>query len=68
MKIKVKEKSFSEIAALPPYQRKKPKKQRLFWRALLRIVSSPDLRATRFSQKRIGMERLGKLIASKTAN
>ena len=60
MKIKVKEKSFSEIAALSPYQRKKPKYQNLFWRTLLRIVSAPDLRATHFSCERVGMERLGK--------
>ena len=60
MKIKIKEKSFSEIAALPPYKRKKPKRQRLFWRTLLRIVSAPDLRATHFTCERIGMEKLGK--------
>ncbi len=60
MKIKVKEKSFSEISALPPYERKKPKRQRLFWRTLLRIVSAPDLRATHFSCRKIGMEKLGK--------
>ena len=60
MKIKIKEKSFSEIAKLPPFARKKPKPQRLFWRTLLRIVSAPDLRATNFSCKRIGMEKLGK--------
>ncbi len=60
MKIKVKEKSFSEISALPPYERKKPKRQRLFWRTLLRIVSAPDLRATHFSCEKVGMEKLGK--------
>ena len=60
MKIKVKEKSFSEIAALSPYQRKKPKFQNIFWRTLLRIVSAPDLRATHFTCERVGMEKLGK--------
>ncbi len=60
MKIKVKEKSFSKVSALPPYERKKPMRQRLFWRTLLRIVSAPDLRATHFHCERIGMERLGK--------
>ena len=60
MKIKVKEKSFSEIAALPTYKRKKPKRQRLFWRTLLRIVSAPDLRATHFQCERVGMDKLGK--------
>ena len=60
MKIKVKEKSFSEVAALPPYERKKPMRQRLFWRTLLRIVSAPDLRATHFRCEKVGMERLEK--------
>ena len=60
MKIKVKEKSFAEVAALPTYHRKKPKRQRLFWRTLLRIVSAPDLHATHFTCERIGMEKLGK--------
>ena len=60
MKIKIKEKSFSEIAALPPYRRKKPKRQRLFWRTLLRIVSAPDLHATHFHCERVGMDKLGK--------
>ena len=60
MKIRIKEKSFSEIATLPPYTRKKPKRQRLFWRTLLRIVSAPDLHATHFSCEKIGMEQLGK--------
>ena len=60
MKIKVKEKRFAEIASLRPYQRKKPKRQRFFWRALLRTVSAPDLRATHFRCERVGMEKLGK--------
>ncbi len=60
MKIKVKEKSFSEVAALPAYHRKKPKRQRLFWRTLLRIVSAPDLHATHFHCEEIGMEKLHK--------
>ena len=60
MKIKVKEKSYDEVLALPPRQHQKPRRQLLFWRTLLRLVSSPDLVATHFSCKEIGMERLGK--------
>ena len=60
MKIKVKQKSFEEVLALPPRKHQKPRRQLLFWRTLLRIVSSPDLMATHFSCKEIGMERLGK--------
>lgn len=60
MKIKIKGKSLAEIRALPREHHKKPKKQLLFWRTLLRIVSAPDLIATHFSFKKIGMERLGK--------
>ena len=60
MKIKTKEKSYEEVLALPATSHKKPLKQGLFWRTLLRAVSTPDLLATRFKCKKIGMERLGK--------
>ncbi|MBQ9801854.1 MAG: 1-acyl-sn-glycerol-3-phosphate acyltransferase [Clostridia bacterium] len=60
MKIKIKEKSYEEVLALPAHAHKKPLKQNLFWRTLLRAVSTPDLLATRFKCKEIGMERLGK--------
>ena len=60
MKIKVKEKSYAELLALPHCKHKKPKRQGFFWRSLLRIVASPDLIATHFRYKKIGMEKLGK--------
>lgn len=60
MKIKIKEKSYEDILALPPRSHKRPKRQLWFWRTLLRIVSAPDLHATHFECKKIGMERLGK--------
>ena len=60
MKIKVREKSYEEVLALPHAPHKKPLKQNLFWRVLLKAVSAPDLFATHFKCKRIGMERLGK--------
>ncbi len=60
MKIKTKEKSYEEVLSLPAVAHKKPMKQGLFWRTLLRAVSTPDLLATRFKCEKIGMERLGK--------
>jgi len=60
MKIKVKEKSYPELLALPERKHKKPAHQNLFWRTLLRIVSAPDLMATHFRCKKIGMEKLEK--------
>ena len=60
MKIKIKNKSYEEVLALPAHHHKKPLKQNIFWRTLLRIVSAPDLMATHFKYERIGMERLGK--------
>lgn len=60
MKIKIREKSYDEVLALPARHHKKPLKQGLLWRTLLRVVSAPDLIATHFSCREIGMERLGK--------
>ncbi|MBE6580131.1 MAG: hypothetical protein E7650_00760 [Ruminococcaceae bacterium] len=60
MKIKIKQKDFEEIIAAHAPPHRKPLKQRLFWRWLLRTVSTPTLLHTRFKYKKIGMERLGK--------
>ena len=60
MKIKTVAKSYEQVAALPMPKHKKPMKQSLFFRTLLRAVSAPDLRATHFTCNKIGMERLGK--------
>ena len=60
MKIKIKSKSYEEVLALPAPHHKKPLKQNIFWRTLLRIVSAPDLIATHFTYQKIGMERLGR--------
>lgn len=60
MKIKIKEKSYREVADIQPPKHKKPMKQGFLFRLLLRVVSTPDLLATRFRLKKIGMERLGK--------
>ena len=60
MKIKIRQKSYDEVLALPRAPHKKPLRQGLFWRVLLKTVSAPDLFATHFACRRIGMERLGK--------
>ena len=60
MKIKIKEKSYREVADIQPPKHKKPMKQSIFFRLLLRIASTPDLWATRFKLRKVGMERLGK--------
>ena len=63
MKIKVRKGSYRQI--IDNHQAKKrphvkPKKPNIFFRTLMRVVSLPDLLATKFSFERIGMERLGK--------
>ena len=60
MKIKIKEKSYREVASIQPPKRKKPMKQSFFFRLLLRVVSAPDLWATHFRLKKVDMARLGK--------
>ena len=60
MKIKIVNKSYDQVVAIPQTKHKKPMKQSLFWRTLLRIVSTPDLMTTHFTCNKIGMERLGK--------
>lgn len=60
MKIKTKQKSYDAVISKARPKPKKPMKQRFFFRLLLRIVSMPDLIATRFKITRIGMEHLEK--------
>lgn len=60
MKIKSKAMSYEKVLELPPKPHKRPKKPSLLFRTLMRILSEPDLKATHFKAKRIGMERLGK--------
>lgn len=60
MKIKVKNKSYDEVMALPREKHRPPHKPNIFFRTLLKIVCTPDLWATRFTGRRIGMEKLGK--------
>jgi len=60
VKIKIKKKSYQEVMALPKQKHIKPMKQSFFFRLLLRVVSTFDLWACKFSLRRIGMEKLDK--------
>lgn len=60
MNIKITKKSYSDVLALPKEKPFKPKKPNLFFRTLLKLVSLPDLWATKFECNEIGMEKLSK--------
>ena len=60
MKTKVYNKSYAEVMAMPKRKHKKPIKPNMLFRTLLKIVSLPDIWATKFKCNKIGMERLGK--------
>lgn len=57
MKIKIKNADYDYVASLPAPPHIKPKKPNIFFRTLLKVVSAPDLIATKFSCKKIGMEK-----------
>ena len=59
MKIKLKKADIDEVLKIKPAH-KKPKKPNILFRTLLKIVSLPDLWATKFKCEKIGMERLKK--------
>ncbi len=60
MKIKTAEKSYEEVIALKGQKHRKPQKPNILFRTLLKVVSTPDLFATKFSCRKIGMEKLAK--------
>ncbi len=60
MNIKVKKLSLDEVKALKKEKKRNPKKPNIFWRTLLKILSSIDLKNTDFSVEKVGMEKLGK--------
>ena len=55
MKINIKNKSYEEVLALPKEKHRKPMKQHIFFRWLLRTLSWFDLKATNFTYKDRGM-------------
>lgn len=60
MKIKTKVLDFHTVLSMAPKKHIRPKKPNVLFRTLLKIVSIPDLLATRFTYKKIGMEKLQK--------
>lgn len=59
MKIKVVDKSYDQVLALPREEHRKPLKPSILFRTLLKLLSAADLKATNFQCRSIGMERLG---------
>ena len=60
MKIKIKNASCEEVLALPAEPHRRPMRQSPLFRLLFKLLSAPDLRATHFTYRKLGMEKLGK--------
>ncbi len=60
MKIKIIEKSYDEVMALPVPKHEKPKKMGLFFRVLIKLLSVTNLRKYHVEYREKGMEKLGK--------
>ena len=58
MKIKTVEKSYEEVLALPTPAHPKPKKQKAFWRFLLKTFSAGELKTVNFSHTTKNMEKI----------
>ncbi len=56
VKIKVKKKEYSTVAAMPRPEHKKPIRPNFLLRFAIRVASLPDLWATRFSYEQVRME------------
>ena len=60
MKIKVVEKSYEEVMALPQPKHEKPRRMGMFWRVLIKLLSSTNLLRYHVKYRESGMDRLGK--------
>lgn len=58
MKIKTARMSYEDVLSLPAAVHKKPGKQNMLFRFLLKLLSSVDLKATNFTCRKLGMEKL----------
>ena len=58
MKTTIAYKPYEKVIALPKEKVFKPMKQRVFWRFLMKMLSSFDLKATHFKHEKIGMDKL----------
>ena len=60
MNIKIKNITLDDLQALPGVKKRQPKKPNILFKTLLKIITLPDVWATKFKLNKIGMERLGK--------
>ncbi len=60
MKIKIINKSYSEVMSLPREEHRNPKKTNIFFRTLMKALSHLNLRKNHISYNEHGMEKLGK--------
>lgn len=60
MKIKIAEKTYSEVMALDVPKHEKPKKIGVFFRTLIKVLSATNLKGNHIKYNEHGMERLGK--------
>jgi 1-acyl-sn-glycerol-3-phosphate acyltransferase len=60
MNTKVKKMPLEKVLELKKEKKFKPKKPNLFWRTLIKILSSKDLKSTHFQLEKSGMEKLEK--------
>ncbi len=60
MKIRIVNKKYEDVLVLPKMKHQKPMKQHIFFRWLLKVLSSFDLRATNFVCEQVGMDKLGR--------
>ena len=60
MKIKVKNKPYAQVAAMPRPERRKPLRPHIFFRALIRVLAIPDMLSTKFTYTTERMELVGK--------
>lgn len=60
MKIKVQEKSYEDVLAMPVGLHRLPVRPGILFRTLLKVLSKSELKETNFTCREIGMEKLGK--------
>jgi len=60
MKIKIKNSSIEKVLKIQPKKRKKPSRPSLLFKFLIRVLSIPELIATKFKYKKTDMEKAGK--------
>ena len=60
MKIKVTIKPYAQVAAMPRPKHRKPMRPLMFFRALIRVLSIPDMLSTKFTYTTERMELVGK--------